>query len=186
MYAVLPTPNVRLDEAFCEGPTAPDEEPRAGQARHMQPMDRRCSMRVSPHVVVPDAGMASEWYGKAFGARERNRIPLPDRKVLSVEIEIGETVVHLGSEFPAYGIVSPLTIGGTATVLQIETDDADALWARALAAGAKPHHPLTDQFWGERHGQLVDPFGHRWNVAQKIRDVSRDEIVAAAAKAFAS
>jgi PhnB protein len=84
------------------------------------------------------------------------------------------------------GIVSPLAIGGTATVLQINTDDADVLWTRALTAGAEARHELADAFWGERHGQLTDPFGHRWNVAQRLRDVPQGEIVAAAAQAFGS
>jgi PhnB protein len=141
-------------------------------------------MRVSAHIVVPDAATASTWYTSAFGARERSRIPLPGGKVMSVELELGDSLVHVGSEFPAYGIVSPATIGGTATVLQIDVDDADSLWARAIAAGAKAHHPIADQFWGERHGQLIDPFGHRWNIAHRLREVPHDEIVAAAAKAF--
>jgi len=104
--------------------------------------------------------------------------------VMSARIAIGESIVHVGSEFPAFGIVSPRTIGGTATVLQIETDNADTLFAQAVAAGAEVRHQLADQFWGERHGQLVDPFGHRWNVAQRLRDVPHDEVVRAAAKAF--
>jgi PhnB protein len=103
---------------------------------------------------------------------------------MTVELRIGATVLHVASEFPEAGIVSPLTIGGTATVLQLDTDDADALWDRALAAGAEPRHPLDDQFWGERHGQLVDPFGHRWNIAQHLRDVSDEELAAGAAAAF--
>ena len=69
-------------------------------------------------------------------------------------------------------------------MLQIETDAADGLFARAVAAGAEVRHPLADQFWGERHGQIVDPFGHRWNIAQRLRDVPHDEVVQAAAKAF--
>lgn len=142
-------------------------------------------MNLTAHIVVPDAAVAVAWYERAFGARERSRIPLPGGAVMSVEIAWGDTVIHVGSEFPAFGIVSPLSIGGTATVLQIDTDDADALWQRALGAGAQIHHPLADQFWGERHGQLVDPFGHRWNVAQRLREVPHDELVAAAAKAFA-
>ena len=141
-------------------------------------------MNVSAHIVVPDAAAACAWYEKAFGAREQDRIPLPGGNVMSARIAIGESIVHVGSEFPAFGIVSPRTIGGTATVLQIETDDADALFARAVAAGAEVRHQLADQFWGERHGQIVDPFGHRWNVAQRLRDVPHDEIVRAAAKAF--
>jgi PhnB protein len=93
----------------------------------------------------------------------------PWGKGQSVEVDFGSTVVHIGNEFPAMGIVSPRTLGGT---------------ARALGAGAEVRHPLADQFWGERHGQLTDPFGHRWNVAQRIRTVPHEEIVAAAAKAF--
>jgi len=141
-------------------------------------------MHVTAHIVVPDAALAAAWYEKAFGARERSRIPLPGGSVMSVEILWGDSVVHVGSEFPAFGIVSPLSIGGTATVLQIDTDDVDTLWKRALDAGAQIRHPLADQFWGERHGQLVDPFGHRWNVAQRLREVPHDEQVAAAAKMF--
>jgi PhnB protein len=143
-------------------------------------------MNIAAHIVVPDAAEACTWYANAFGARELNRIPLPGDKVMSVELAFGDSVVHVGSEFPDMGIVSPLTIGGTATVLQLNTDDADRLWTRALDAGAEARVELADAFWGERHGQLTDPFGHRWNVAQRLRDVPQDEIVAAAAQAFGS
>ena len=141
-------------------------------------------MNVAAHIVVPDAVEACAWYTNAFGARELNRIPLPGDKVMSVELAFGDSVVHVGSEFPDMGIVSPLTIGGTATVLQLNTEDADGLWTRALDAGAEARVELADTFWGERHGQLTDPFGHRWNVAQRLREVPQDEIVAAAAQAF--
>jgi PhnB protein len=143
-------------------------------------------MDLAAHIVVPDAAEASGWYAQAFGAREVSRIPLPGGTVMTIELAFGDSVVHVGSEFPDMGIVSPLTIGGTATVLQINTDDADGLWRRAVEAGAEPRHELADAFWGERHGQLGDPFGHRWNIAQRIRDVSHDEIVAAAAQIFGS
>jgi PhnB protein len=143
-------------------------------------------MNVAAHIVVSDAVEACAWYANAFGARELNRIPLPGDKVMSVELAFGDSVVHVGSEFPDMGIVSPLTIGGTATVLQLNTEDADGLWTRALDAGAEARVQLADTFWGERHGQLTDPFGHRWNVAQRLRDVPQDEIVAAAAQAFGS
>jgi PhnB protein len=141
-------------------------------------------MDLAAHIVVPDAAEASDWYAKAFDARELSRIPLPGGKVMTLELAFGDAVVHVGSEFPDMGIVSPLAIGGTATVLQINTDDAAGLWRRAVEAGAEPRHELADAFWGERHGQLEDPFGHRWNIAQRIRDVSHDEIVAAAAQIF--
>jgi uncharacterized glyoxalase superfamily protein PhnB len=140
--------------------------------------------RVSAHIVVPDAAAACSWYGDAFGACEVQRVPLPGGGVMTVEIEIGESHVHVGSEFPEAGILSPLSIGGTATVLQIDTDDAGALWTRALGAGAQVEHPLADQFWGERHGQIADPFGHRWNIAQRIREVTPEELAAGAAAAF--
>jgi PhnB protein len=141
-------------------------------------------MVVSAHIVVPDAGAAADWYVRAFGAEELSRVPLPGGKVMTVELRFGASVVHVASEFPEFGILSPLAIGGTATVLQIETDDAEAAWKRAVDAGAEVLHELADQFWGERQGQLTDPFGHRWNISQRVRDVPQDEIVAAAARVF--
>jgi PhnB protein len=143
-------------------------------------------MNIDAHTVVPDADAAAAWYTRAFGAEEESRVPLPDGKVLSVVLRFGSSRVHVASEFPEFGVVSPLTIGGTATVLQINTDDADALWSRALEAGAEVQHEIADQFWGERHGQLTDPFGHHWNIAQHLRDVPADEIAAAAARMFAA
>ena len=143
-------------------------------------------MNVTPHIVVPDASEAADWYAWALGADEASRIPLPGDRVMTVELRFGDSTIAVGSEFPEMGIVSPQTIGGTATVLQLNTADADALWERALAEGAEVSHELADAFWGERHGQVVDPFGHRWNIAQRIRDVPHEEIVAAAAQAFAS
>jgi PhnB protein len=142
------------------------------------------SMEIDAHTVVPDADAAAAWYARAFGAEEESRIPLPGGRVLSVVPRFGSSRVHLASEFPEFGVVSPLTIGGTATVLQINTADADALWSRALEAGAEIHHDIADQFWGERHGQLTDPFGHRWNIAQHLRAIPAGEIAAAAARMF--
>jgi PhnB protein len=141
-------------------------------------------MNVTPHLVVPEAAEAAAWYARAYGAQEQSRVPLPGGKVMTILLEIGESTVHIASEFPQAGILSPLSIGGTATVLQINTDDADALWDQAIAVGATAVHELADQFWGERHGQLTDPFGHRWNIAQHIRDVPEEEIARAAARAF--
>jgi PhnB protein len=141
-------------------------------------------MSVTPHLVVPEAAAAATWYERAFDAREQSRVPLPGGKVMTVVLQIGESSVHIASEFPQAAILSPMSIGGTATVLQINTDDADTLWEQAMSAGATVEHALADQFWGERHGQLTDPFGHRWNIAQRIRAVPDDEIAAAAARIF--
>jgi len=141
-------------------------------------------MRITPHIVVRDAARAAEWYAQALGAEELSRIPLPGGKLMSVELRFGNSTVMIADEFPDAGILSPLAIGGTSTVLNLETDDVDGLWQRALDAGAKVHRPLQDAFWGDRHGQITDPFGHRWGLAQHIRDVPHDEIVRAAAEAF--
>jgi PhnB protein len=137
-----------------------------------------------PALGRPQAAGAAAWYTRAFGVQEGSRIPLPGGLVMTVLLQIGESSVHVASEFPQAGILSPLSIGGTATVLQINTDDAEALWARAIGGGATVSHELADQFWGERHGQLTDPFGHRWNIAQHVRDIPPDEIERAAAHAF--
>jgi PhnB protein len=141
-------------------------------------------VRIDAHIVVRDAARAADWYAQALGAEERERVPLPSGKLMSVELAFGESTVMVADEFPEAGILSPLSIGGTATVLNITTDDVDALWQRALEAGAEVLHPLADAFWGDRHGQIVDPFGHRWGLSQHIRDVPRDEVVRAAAEAF--
>jgi PhnB protein len=139
---------------------------------------------LSPHIVVRGAARAAEWYAEALGAREEGRIPVPDGRLMSVELRFGDAGVMVADEFPEMGVLSPLAIGGTAVVLHLVTDDVDAIWQRAIDAGAEVLHPVADAFWGERHGQLTDPFGHRWGLAQRVRDVPRDEVLRAAAEAF--
>ena len=141
---------------------------------------------ISAHIVARDPERAADWYVKVFGAEERSRIPLPGGKVMTIEVAIGDSTVMVADELPEAGIVSPLTLGGTYGALVVATDDADAIWERALDAGAAVFHPIGDTFWGERFGQFVDPFGHRWGVAQHLRDVPHDEIVTAAAQAFST
>jgi PhnB protein len=141
---------------------------------------------ITPHLVVGDAAAGSDWYERALGAVEQMRLPLPNGKVMYVQLRIGDSTLMAASEFPEFGIVSPLTIGGTAVVLHVFTDDVDAAWQRAVEAGAEILHPLQDQFWGDRQGQLLDPFGHKWNLAQHLRDVPADEMAEAAAEIFAA
>lgn len=143
-------------------------------------------MTITAHLVTPDANEAAAWYVLALGAAERGRIPLPGGKPMAVELEIDGAPFHVASEFPELEVLSPHSIGGNPTVLQIETTDARTLWDRALKAGATATHPLTETFWGELHGQIVDPFGNRWNIAQKLRDVPAREIAEAAAAIFQS
>jgi len=140
---------------------------------------------ITPHIVVQGAERAVEFYRSAFGAEELNRIPTPDGRLMSVQVRIGDGVLHLADEFPEMGVLAPPSVGGTPVVLALEVTDADAVFAQAVAAGARARQPLADMFWGDRHGQLEDPFGHRWNVSQHVRDVPHDEIVAGAARAFA-
>ena len=139
---------------------------------------------ITPHIVVRDAARAAEWYADALGAEERKRIPVPGGKLMSVELWFGDSVVMVADEFPEIGILSPQSLGGTATVLNLYVENVDALWERAVGAGAEVLHPLGDTFWGDRHGQITDPFGHRWGLAQHVRDVPTEEVVRAAAEAF--
>jgi len=139
---------------------------------------------VTPHIVVRDASRAADWYKRALGAEERSRVPLPGGKVMTVELRFGDSPVMIADEVPDLGIVSPLTLGGTYGALHLTTSDVDALWQRALDAGAEVFHPLGDTFWGERFGQIIDPFGHRWGMATHLRDVPADEVARAAAEMF--
>ena len=139
---------------------------------------------ITPHIVVRDAARAAEWYAAALGAEEQSRIPVPGGKLMSVELWFGDSAVMVADEFPEMGVLSPQSVGGTSTVLNLYVEDVDALWERAVEAGAEVLRPLEDTFWGDRHGQITDPFGHRWGLVQHMRDVTSEEIARAAAEAF--
>jgi PhnB protein len=139
---------------------------------------------ITVHLVVRGAAEAAEWYGSVFGAEEHGRLEVPGGKLMQLELWFGDTQVMLADEFPDLGVVSPRSLGGTATVLHFSCADADAVWQRALDAGAEVRQPLNDAFWGERYGQITDPFGHRWGIAQRIREVPREELELAVAEAF--
>lgn len=141
-------------------------------------------MTLTAHIVVRGAERAAAFYRDAFGAEEIDRIPVPDGRLMSVRLRIRGSELHLADEFPEMGVLGPLSIGGTPVVLALDVPDAEAVFAQAVAAGATIRQPLTEVFWGDLHGQLEDPFGHRWNIDQHLRDVQHDEVVAAAAEAF--
>lgn len=136
------------------------------------------------HLVTRDPARAAQWYTSVLGARELNRITLPSGAVLTIDLQFGDSQIAISDELPEHGIVSPLTLGGTYGALHLAVADADAVWARSLDAGADVFEPLHDAFWGERTGQFIDPFGHRWAVAQRVRDVSPEEMVRLAAESF--
>jgi PhnB protein len=140
---------------------------------------------ITPHIVVGDAAAATDWYKRVLGAEEGLRVPAPGGKLMSVELRFGDSKLMLADEFPEMGIVSPQTLGGTYMALHLTVEDVDSVWQRALDGGAEVFHPLQDSFWGERTGQIIDPFGHRWALAQHLRDVSREEILRGAEEMLA-
>jgi PhnB protein len=130
---------------------------------------------VTPDLVVSNGSEAIEFYKKAFGAKELNRSPLPDGKIMNAMLKIGDSVVMLSDEFPGGMTRSPKSIGGTAVTIHIYSKNVDKLWAQALSAGATVTMPLDNQFWGDRYGQLSDPFGHHWSMSQRIK-MSKQEM----------
>ena len=131
---------------------------------------------VTPYLIVRHAALAIEFYTAAFNALEMLRLSSPDGKVAHAEIKIGDSRVMLADEFPEWGAIGPQTIGGTTIGICLYVEDCDALFAQAIAAGAKQERPLTDQFYGDRSGTIIDPFGHKWTIATHKEDVSSDEM----------
>src|SRR3954465_14103654 len=133
-----------------------------GSARTSKTASRRGprfkSMHISPHLVVQGAAAGAGFYADAFGAEELERIPTPDGRLMSVQLRIGDSTMHLADEFPEMGVLAPPSIGGAPIVLALDVADAEAAFARALAAGAQARQPLAEMFWGDKHGQVEDPF----------------------------
>ena len=140
--------------------------------------------RVTPYLSVDGAGAAIDFYTTVLGATERVRMPAPDGKVGHAELMIGDSVIMLADEFPDMGAPSPRSLGGTPVTMNIYVEDVDAVYERAMQAGAKALGPVQDQFYGDRSGQFEDPFGHRWNVATYVEDVPPDEMARRAAEAM--
>ena len=131
---------------------------------------------VTPSLTLDDASAAIDFYKRAFGATELYRLPGPGGKVMHAELKIGNSHIMLSDEFPDCGALSPKTIGGCPSSLLIYVEDVDAAFAQAIKAGATEKQPLTNQFWGDRIGSLMDPYGFRWSIATHIEDVSPEEI----------
>jgi PhnB protein len=132
---------------------------------------------VTPYIIVDDASAAIDFYTRAFGASEVFRMPMGD-KIGHAEIKIGDSHIMLADEFPERDIRGPKARGGTASSLMIYVDDVDTVFKRALDAGAAVDGDMEvkDQFYGDRSGTLVDPFGHKWTVATHIEDVPPEEM----------
>jgi PhnB protein len=144
---------------------------------------------LAPHLVCKGAADAMEFYKKAFAAEELMRLPGPDGKLMHGSMKINNCMVMLADEFGDVGeqhrTVDPLSLGGTPVIMHLQVDDCDKWIARAEAAGAKVIQPAADMFWGDRYGQVEDPFGHRWSLATPNGPaVMGDELVEAMNKAM--
>jgi uncharacterized glyoxalase superfamily protein PhnB len=135
---------------------------------------------LTPHLVCRDANAAMDFYIRAFGARDGGRLAGPDGKFMHGMMWIGDSALMLADESPEWGMSSPLSLNGTPVILHLYVEDADAVLARAVEAGATLTMPAADMFWGDRFGQVSDPFGHQWSIATHIRDLTDEEIRAAA------
>ena len=131
---------------------------------------------VTPYLTLSDAARAIDFYKRAFGAQEVMRMNTPDGKIGHAEIRIGDSVVMLGDEMRGSGSQSPQSLGGTSGGVFLYVQDVDAVFNKAVSAGAQVEAPLADMFWGDRYGRLRDPFGHSWSVATHKEDVAPQEM----------
>ncbi|MER7538552.1 VOC family protein [Streptomyces sp. NPDC097704] len=142
--------------------------------------------RVTPYLCVDGAAEAIDFYVSVLGATERMRMPAPDGRIGHAELELGNGLVMLADEFPDMGFRSPKSVGGTPITLHVYVEDVDAVFAAALARGAEELSPVKNEFYGDRTGQIEDPFGHRWNISTHVEDVSPEEMEKRAEEAMRS
>ncbi len=131
---------------------------------------------VTPSLTVRNAAQAIEFYKKALGAEELVKMVGPDGKIGHAEIKIGDSIIFLADEMPAFGNSSPQSLGGSTGGLYLYVDDVDTAYQRAVDAGGKSHMPVMDMFWGDRMGNFVDPFGHNWTLATHTKDMTVEEM----------
>jgi PhnB protein len=140
---------------------------------------------VTPYLVVSDAAGAIDFYKRAFGAEELFRLEGPPGKIGHAEIKIGDSIIMLADEMGSGDCRSPQSLGGTAVNILLYVKDVDQVFNQAVSAGAKVAMPLDDMFWGDRYGQVTDPFGHSWALATHIEDIPPEELQKRAQMAFA-
>jgi PhnB protein len=131
---------------------------------------------LTPYLAVDNAADAIEFYERAFGAKERMRMPGPEGKIGHAEIQIGDSIVMLSDPFPQSTVRSPSDVGGTTASLFMYVDDVDAVVEQAVSAGATVTMEVADQFWGDRFGSIADPYGHTWSIATHVEDLTPEEI----------
>jgi PhnB protein len=141
---------------------------------------------ITPYLAVDDAAQAIAYYEKAFGARERGRMEAPDGKIGHAELEIGDSLVMLSDALPDFATRPPKELGGTSASILLYVEDVDAVVKQAVAAGATVATEVADQFWGDRFGTVIDPFGHVWSIATHVEDVPPEEMAERAKAAMAA
>jgi len=135
---------------------------------------------VTPSLTVRNAAQAIEFYKKALGAEERMRMAGPDGKITHAELQIGNSIIFLNDEIPAWGTKSPQTLGGAPGGFYLYVEDVDRSFQRAIDAGGKATCPVTDMFWGDRMGNFADPYGYTWTLSTHTQDMTEQEIEAGA------
>lgn len=135
---------------------------------------------ITPYLIVDGAAAAIAYYEKVFNATEVLRMPGPDGRIMHAEIQIGTSRLMLADEHPAIGAYAPAHFKGSPLHLMLYVEDVDSVFAKAVAEGAAVERPLADQFYGDRTGGIIDPFGHHWYLATHIKDVSPEEMNATA------
>lgn len=138
---------------------------------------------LTPYLIVKDADAALAFYARALNAIEVLRMPMPDGKVGHAEMKVGDSHFMLAEEMPDMGFVGPATLGGAGVSMMLYTEDCDALFGQALAAGGEQVRPMEDQFYGDRAGTFADPFGHVWTIGTHKEDLSPEELVKRMAQA---
>jgi PhnB protein len=131
---------------------------------------------ITPSLIVRDARKASDFYKKAFGAEDIMAMPGPGGAIMHAEMRIGNSRIMMADENPQWNCKSPAAFGGSPVTFYVYVENVDAAWKRATDAGAKVVMPLADMFWGDRCGKVEDPFGHGWSLAQRVTDLTPEQI----------
>lgn len=139
---------------------------------------------LTPHLVCKDAPKAIEFYKKAFGAKEISVLESPDGKLMHAEVKIGNSILMIADVYEGMN-QDPKGLGGTPVTIHMYVKDADKTYSQAIKAGATESMPIMDMFWGDRYGIVTDPWGHSWSIATHTQDLSEEQIMKNAAKAFA-
>jgi PhnB protein len=141
---------------------------------------------LTPTLAVDNATQAIEFYKRAFGAKERGRMPGPGDTIAHAELEIGDSVLMLADQTPQSTLKPPKELSGTSVGIFLYVEDVDEVVQQAIDAGARVTLPVEDQFWGDRYGKVADPFGHEWQIATRTQDLTPEEIMERSKEAMAS